>query len=187
MSDLNSVLQRIERGDRTAAAELLPLVYSELRKLAAARMANEQPDHTLQPTALVHEAYLRLIQSTGGDTWRSREHFFCAAAEAMRRILIDSARTRRSQRRGGDGRTVELPEVVDTSTWSPDLLMDVDDALSALQVEDPAAAAFVKLRVYAGLNTVAAGELLGMSRASAYRTWDFARSWIAVRLANDSK
>jgi RNA polymerase sigma factor (TIGR02999 family) len=105
----------------------------------------------------------------------------------MRRILIDSARARRSQKRGGDRRAVEMPDVVDTSTWSPDLLMDVDDALSALQVEDPAAAAFVKLRIYAGLNVVAAGELLGMSRATAYRTWEFARSWIAVRLANDSR
>lgn len=187
MSDIARVMKRLEGGDPTAAAELLPLVYGELRRLAAARMAREQPDHTLQPTALVHEAYLRLVNTNDGEAWKSPEHFFRAAAEAMRRILIDSARARRSLKRGGVSQPVELPDVEDTSAWSPDLLIDVDDGLTALQAEDPIAAEFVKLRIYAGMNVVGAGEMLGMSRATAYRTWEFARSWFAVRLANESK
>lgn len=186
MTDLTRVMGRIDRGDRSAAAELLPLVYDELRRLAAARMVHENPDHTLQPTALVHEAYLRITSAVGGDGWQSREHFFRAAAEAMRRILIEAARSRNAQKRKAEGRQVDLADVVDRSNCSSDLLLDLDDGLTVLESEDPQAAAFVKLRMYAGLNIPAAGELLGMSRSAAYRTWDFVQSWFAVRLASDS-
>ena len=188
MSDVTRILGRIERGDRSAVDELLPLVYDELRQLAAVRMATEKADHTLQATALVHEAYLRLVKVDALHRWESREHFFCAAAEAMRRILIDAARARRSLKRGGVRSQVELNDVADTATttgWSHDLLLDLDEALLRLQTEDPVAAELVKLRLFAGLSVPDAGELLGLSRATAYRNWEFARSWFAVHMASE--
>lgn len=176
MSDVTQILKQIEAGDPLAASELLPLVYDELRKLAAARMAAERPDHTLQATALVHEAYLRLVGSD--QSWDGRAHFFAAAANSMRRILIESAWAKQGARRGGELQRVELGDPSDeTFIGQPDLLLDLDERLSALEIEDSEAAQLVKLRLYAGLSTAEAGKLLGMSRKTAYSNWEFIRSW----------
>jgi RNA polymerase sigma factor (TIGR02999 family) len=181
MSEVTRILSAIEQGDPSAAAELLPLVYDELRKLAAARMAAEPAGQTLQPTALVHEAYLRLV---GGEerAWDSRGHFFAAAAEAMRRILIDNARRKRRQKRGGARRRVALdPAQLSYSSTSEDLL-DLNDALDCLAAEDPQAAQFVKLRYFAGLSVEEAAEMVGLSRSAACEHWAYARAWLHRRL-----
>lgn len=181
MSDVTRILSQMESGDPSAAEKLLPLVYDELRKLAAARMATERPDHTLQATALVHEAYLRLVDVEQAQHWNSRAHFYCAAAEAMRRILIESARSKHGPKRGGALQRVELDDVSEeTLIGQQDLLLDLDDRLRALEVEDPEVAQLVKLRLYAGMSTVEAGQVLGMSRKAAYVSWEFVRSWFAT-------
>ena len=182
MSDVTLILQKIEQGDPEAAQRLMPLVYDELKKLAAAKMIGERPDHTLQATALVHEAYLRLVDAQQVQRWDSRGHFFSAAAEAMRRILIESARRRNSRKRGGDSRRVALEslDVAATTAGDPDLLLDIDTRLSRLGEEDPQAAELVKLRLFAGLSVTQAGEMLGMSRASAYENWVYVRSWFIL-------
>jgi len=183
MSDVTDILASIEGGDPHAADRLLPLVYDELRKLARVRLAAEKPGQTLQATALVHEAYLRLM---GGDTsphWNSRGHFFAAAAEAMRRILVDHARHKKSQRAGGDHRRVEL-SVSDCAIPGPQLdVLAVDEALEGLKVRDPRAAELVKLRYFAGLTMPEAAQVLGISLATAENDWAYARSWLKVRLA----
>ena len=177
MSDVTSILSAIERGEAKAADELLPLVYQELRKLAAARMANETPGHTLQPTALVHEAYIRLIGDPNRK-WDGRAHFFGAAAEAMRRILIDSARRKRALRHGGEFQRLDIQDIEVTAKTAPDELLEVDEALEKFAAHDPQKAELVKLRYFAGLTIEEAAEALGISPATAKRWWTFSRAWL---------
>lgn len=186
MSDVTQLLAAAQSGDPQAAADLLPLVYDELRRLAAARMAEEKGGQTLQATALVHEAYLRL---TGRDTprgWDGRGHFFAAAAEAMRRILVDRARERQSQKRGGDRRRVDIADaesLVDApEAAAADDLLALDDALKQFEAEDPARARLVKLRYFAGLSIRDAAAALGISPATAKRQWVYSRAWLYGRL-----
>jgi RNA polymerase sigma factor (TIGR02999 family) len=184
MSEVTRLLIAASGGDRQAAADVLPLVYEELRKLAAARMAAERPENSLDATALTHEAYLRLV---GDQRFEGRAHFFSAAAEAMRRILIDHARAKRAQKRGaGNARehldSDELPAAeIDADRW-----LDLDDALTRFAEIDPAAAELAKLRVFGGLSVEEAAETLGMPRATAFRTWTYARAWLTARLAGGS-
>jgi RNA polymerase sigma factor (TIGR02999 family) len=172
------LLDAATAGDRQAAADLLPLVYDELRKLAAVRMAAESPGQTLQPTALVHEAYLRLIGPVDELRWENRGHFFAAAAEAMRRILVDAARRKRTPKHGGDHHRVDLPEVPADSDVADERLLALDAALSRLAIEDPVSARVVELRHFAGLSIEDAAIALGISRATAYRHWTYARAWL---------
>jgi RNA polymerase sigma factor (TIGR02999 family) len=178
MSDVTRLLDAVVAGDRKAAADLLPLVYNELRVLAAARMSDESPDQTLQPTALVHEAYLRLIGPTDETRWENRGHFFAAAAEAMRRILVDAARRKRTEKHGGGRQRVELPDVPANPEIGDEQLLALDAALTRLAAEDPVAARVVELRHFAGLSIEDAATALGMSRATAYRHWTYARAWL---------
>jgi RNA polymerase sigma factor (TIGR02999 family) len=178
MSEATLLLDAAAAGNRQAAADLLPLVYDELRRLAAVRMAAESPDHTLEPTALVHEAYLRLIGPADGVRWDSRGHFFAAAAEAMRRILVDAARRKRAGKHGGARRRVELPDVPAEPIVADDGLIALDAALTRLAAEDPIAARVVELRHFAGLTIEDAAAALGISRATAYRHWTYARAWL---------
>jgi RNA polymerase sigma factor (TIGR02999 family) len=181
MSDVTQILSKIESGDPNASDQLLPLVYEELRKLAAARMSGERPDHTLSATALVHEAYVRLVDVDRACQWDSRSHFFAAAAEAMRRILIESVRQKQSLKRGGDRERIRLDDDLDrTLAKAPDRLLELSDELDRMAEEDAEAAELVKLRLFAGLSVDEAGEALGMSRSAAYRNWDFARAWFAA-------
>lgn len=179
MSDVTQILGRIEAGDPSAARQLMPLVYDELRRLAAARLAGERPDHTLQATALVHEAYLRLVGSD--QKWESRGHFFAAAAESMRRILVDWARSRKRLKRGGDRRRVEIDEVATVEATDPDMILDLDEAITELVKVDAEAAELVKLRLFSGLSVSDAGRMLGLSRRAAYEIWDFARAWFVLQ------
>ena len=181
--DVTGILRAIEEGDPQAAEQLLPLVYDELRRLAAVRLAQEKPGHTLQATALVHEAYLRLAKSTGRRAWDSRGHFFAAAAEAMRRILIESARRRAQPRRGAGMTRIELDDSRLVGTITPEQLVLIDDALTQLAAQAPEAAELFKLRYFAGCSVEEAGELLGHSRATAYRHWAFARAWLLSQIA----
>jgi RNA polymerase sigma factor (TIGR02999 family) len=182
MNEVTRVLSAIEAGDPQAAEQLLPLVYDELRRLAAKRLAGEGPGHTLQPTALVHEAYLKLVGADPQQPWNGRVHFFAAAAEAMRRILIDHARRKHRARRGGGKKRVELGDMDDIEMVSErgqvDELLAVDEALTRLAVADPRRAELVRLRYFAGLTLEQAAELLGISRATADRHWAFARAWL---------
>jgi len=182
MPDLTLLLDAAAAGDRQAAAELLPLVYEELRRLAAARLAEERPGHTLQPTALVHEAYLRLV---GDQQFDGRGHFFAAAAEAMRRILVESARRRGRVKRGGDRRRVDLDEYEMTDAAPADEILALDEALTRLAAEDSEAAQIVQLRFFAGLSIEQTAETLGVSRATAYRQWSYARAWLRCALGED--
>jgi RNA polymerase sigma factor (TIGR02999 family) len=183
MTDVTRILSAIEQGDPHAAAELLPLVYDELRRLAAERMAHERPGQTLQATALVHEAYLRLVASPERDfgesapQWNSRGHFFAAAAEAMRRILIDSARRKRRPKHGGHLQRVDLDDAVEAAQV-PDHLLALDEALTRLAAAEPAKAELVKLRYFAGLSLEDAAACLRISRATAKRYWVVARAWL---------
>jgi RNA polymerase sigma factor (TIGR02999 family) len=181
MSDVSRILSAIEQGDPHAADQLLPLVYDELRRLAAQRLAQERPGETLQATALVHEAYLRLVDVPQAQQWDSRGHFFAAAAEAMRRILIDQARRRHSQKRGGGLRRVELDEGAHLAAREDDAaddLLALDEALRQFEGEDPLKARLVKLRYFAGLSLADAAAALGISAATAKRHWVYARSWL---------
>jgi RNA polymerase sigma factor (TIGR02999 family) len=183
MNDVTRILADIERGNRHAAEQLLPLVYDELRKLAAARLAREAPGQSLQPTALVHEVYLRLVGSNPDQLFDSRGHFFAAAAEAMRRILVDRARDRNRLKRGGGRHRVRID--LDRLLAEPpgDDLLALDEALSALAREDPRAAELVKLRAFAGLTLARAAEVLGIGRRTADRDWAYARAWLCFALA----
>ena len=182
MNDVTRVLSAIEAGDPQAAEQLLPLVYDELRRLAAQRLAGEGPGHTLQPTALVHEAYLKLVGADPQQPWNGRVHFFAAAAEAMRRILIDHARRKHRARRGGGMKRVELGDMDDiemvAGRGQADELLALDEALTQLAAADPRRAELVRLRYFAGLTLEQAAELLGISRATADRHWAFARAWL---------
>jgi RNA polymerase sigma factor (TIGR02999 family) len=186
MSDITQLLEAAAIGDRKASAELLPLVYEELRQLASARMANEVPNHTLNATALVHEAYLRLVGTADAARWDNRSHFFAAAAEAMRRILVDHARRRNQLRHGGDRHRVEFPENLATkATTSEDDLLAVDEVIDRLVAHDLSVAELVKLHVFAGLTLEQAAEVLGISARAAYRNWAYARAWMFQQLGGN--
>ncbi len=182
MSELTRILSALEQGDSQAADQLLPLVYRELRKLAAEKMANERPGQTLQATALVHEAYLRLVDVKQAQHWNGRGHFFAAAAEAMRRILIENARSKAREKRGGDWQRVDFEELDVTTSVSPDQLVALDDALVRLAALDHLAGELVKLRYFAGLALDQAAAALGVSTATAYRHWSYARAWLRSEL-----
>jgi RNA polymerase sigma factor (TIGR02999 family) len=182
MSEVTQILNAIEQGDPKAADQLLPLVYNELRKLAAQKLAQEKPGQTLQATALVHEAYVRLVGVEKGQVWDSRGHFFAAAAEAMRRILIDAARKKKSHKHGGVGKRVKLEHIEMASLSAPDECLVFDDALTKLAREDSDAAQLVKLRYFAGLSVEEAAALIGLSRASGYERWAYARAWLHFEL-----
>ncbi len=182
MSDVTRILSQIESGDPSAAEQLLPLVYNELRKLAAAKLAQEKPGQTLQATALVHDAYIRLVDVEKVQHWNSRGHFFGAAAEAMRRILVENARRKQELKHGGGLQRVDLDDAVPLTTASPDQLIDLDDALIQLDHADPHAAQVFKLRYFAGLSVEQAAEVLGISRATSYRHWTFARAWLQSQI-----
>jgi RNA polymerase sigma factor (TIGR02999 family) len=180
MNDVTRILAAIEHGDSKAAGDLLPLVYQELRRLAAQRLAREAPGQTLQATALVHEAYLRLVGLEADRRWDGRGHFFAAAAEAMRRILVDNARRKRTEVHGGGRDRVALAEGDWVSRATPEEVVALDDSLGRLAEDDPAAAEVVKLRLFAGMSVEEAAECLGVSRAAAYRHWTYARAWLVA-------
>jgi RNA polymerase sigma factor (TIGR02999 family) len=185
MNDITRILSAIEQGDAQAADELLPLVYGELRKLAAHKMSNESPNQTLQPTALVHEAWLRL---TGNENtqWNGRSHFFAAAAEAMRRILIDNARRKQAKRHGGGQQRVDLEEQDIAAMANDDQLLAINEALDKLAAQDKPKAELVKLRFFVGLTIEQAAEVLGISEATAKRHWTFARAWLYREIASQN-
>jgi RNA polymerase sigma factor (TIGR02999 family) len=178
MSDVTRILSAIEEGDSQAAEQLLPLVYDELRRLAAAQLAREKPGQTLEATALVHEAYLRLV---GDQQFANRRHFFAAAAQAMRRILVDAARRKQLVPR------VDFEDLAPVAAAGDERLLELHDALERLAAEEPMAAKVVETRVFAGLSVEEAAAALGLSRATAYREWAFARAWLAAALADDSR
>ena len=185
MADVTQILAAIETGDSRAAGELLPMVYDELRKLAAARLAEEKPGQTLQSTALVHEAYLRLVGDGQPADWDGRGHFFAAAAEAMRRILIDRARSKATGKRGGGLRRIDIEQVSAADGGREAELLALDDALTELERHDPQAARLVKLRYFAGVSHQQAAEALGITRRAADRVWSLARAWLYQRLADE--
>jgi RNA polymerase sigma factor (TIGR02999 family) len=192
MSDVTQILNAIAGGDPHAAEQLLPLVYDELRKLAAQKLALEKPGQTLQATALVHEAYLRLAASPGRGSgeeahWDSRGHFFAAAAEAMRRILVDRAREKGCEKRGGKFKKLDIDAIDLATTITPDQLLAVDEALAKLAVDDANAAKIVELRYFAGLTIDEAGKALGISTATAYRHWNYARAWLHSELQDSDE
>lgn len=181
MSEVTQILMAIEQGDARAVNELLPIVYEELRLLAAQRLSHERPGQTLQATALVHEAYLRLVQDEP-QSWNGRGHFFAAAAEAMRRILVENARRKRSAKRGGERQRLALYEENLAEEARPDQLLALDEALCKLAEIDQAKAELVKLRFFAGFTLAQAAELLDMSPATAKRHWTYAKAWLYGRI-----
>lgn len=184
MKDVTRILSQIDDGDADAANQLLPLVYGELKKLAASNLANENPGQTLQATALVHEAYIRLVGSDSQRCWDSRSHFFGAAAEAMRRILVDSARKKKTIKHGGNLRRVELFDPVVPKEPPANDLLALDKALSKLQRMDPLKAELVKLRYFAGLTIPQAANALGIGVSTADKYWAFAKAWLRTEMAN---
>lgn len=177
--DVTRILDAIERGDRQAASQLLPLVYDELRRLAGVRMKQERASHTLDPTALVHEAYMRLVGSEDANRWDNRGHFFAAAAEAMRRILVESARHRNRLKRGGGWKRVELDDrAIQVEGADDATLIALDEALTRLEQQDPKLAELVKLRYFAGMTVNQTAEVLGVSPRTVKRNWAFARAWL---------
>lgn len=186
MTEVTRILSQIEQGDPTAAEQLLPLVYDELRRLAAAKFAHEKPGQTLQATALVHDAYIRLVKVEQAQHWNSRSHFFAAAAEAMRRILIESARRRHSLKRGGDRQKFEIAEadaIIDAG--NADELLDLDAALTKLAASEPEIAKLVELRYFAGLSVEETAQALGVSPRTVKRNWAFARAWLGREMNAD--
>jgi RNA polymerase sigma factor (TIGR02999 family) len=186
MSYVTQVLSQIERGDPAAAEQLLPLVYDELRKLAAANLVREKPGQTLQATALVHDAYIRLVDVEKAQHWNSRGHFFGAAAEAMRRILVENARRKQSHKSGGDRQRFSLEEADLATLAQSNRLLEIDDALDRLVAEAPEVAELVKLRVFAGLSVNEAAQALGTSRTTAFRHWTYARAWLRAEFTDES-
>lgn len=187
MNDVTRILSRIESGDPSAAEQLLPLVYEELRQLAAARLAQEKPGQTLQATALVHDAYIRLVDVKQVQHWRSRGHFFGAAAEAMRRILVEKARQKLGPRRGGRRGRVQLDESLGCVDDRADEILLVHAALHDLAEESPVKAELVKLRFFGGLSHQEAAQALGISRATADRYWNYAKAWLFAALQDDDR
>jgi len=185
MHDVTQILSELKAGDSTASARLLPLLYDELRRLAAQKLANERPGQTLQATALVHEAYLRLVDVEKVQQWSSRGHFFAAAAEAMRRILVDNARRKNSAKHGGDWARIEIADIEATTGSKSDNLIALDEALTKLAAEEPVKAELVKLRYFAGLSVEEAADALGISRTTASRYWTYARVWLFAELSDD--
>lgn len=183
MSEVTRILSAIEQGDPRAAEQLLPLVYDELRSLAARRIAQEKPGQTLDATALVHEAYLRLANVPEGQQWNSRGHFFAAAAEAMRRILVEQARRKQADKHGGGRPRVDLPDDLAAPQHRSDDLLALDEALTRLEDHDPDAARLVTLRYFAGLSHQEAAEVLGVSRGAADRLWALGRAWLFRQLS----
>jgi RNA polymerase sigma factor (TIGR02999 family) len=184
MTDVTRILSAIGQGDPHASEQLLPLVYDELRRLAAQRLAQEKPGQTLQATALVHEAYLRLVGAEQAQRWDSRGHFFAAAAEAMRRVLIDNARRKRRTKHGGDRDRVRLDEALCLGEAADDDLLALDEALEKLARAEPAKAELVKLHYFAGLSLEDAGQVLGISHRTAKRHWAFARAWLYAAICD---
>jgi RNA polymerase sigma factor (TIGR02999 family) len=182
MSGVTQILQQIESGDPSAAEQLLPLVYEELRRLAAVRLNAEKPGQTLQATALVHEAYVRLVEGDAAQHWNSRGHFFAAAAEAMRRILVDSAKLKQAAKRGGELQRIELAEEQVVAPARGIDLVALDEALDKLALHEPRKAELVKLRYFAGLTLREAADALGISESTADADWAYAKSWLRVRL-----
>jgi RNA polymerase sigma factor (TIGR02999 family) len=187
MSDVTRILDALDHGDPHAASQLLPLVYDELRRLASRRLAQERPGLTLQPTALVHEAYLRLVGGEKGRPWDGRGHFFAAAAEAMRRILVENARRKERRKHGGGHHRVPLADVEAAAPALSDDLLALDEALARLAEEDPVKARLVELRFFAGLSVEDAAACLGISRATADRYWAYARAWLYARVRGGEK
>jgi RNA polymerase sigma factor (TIGR02999 family) len=186
MSEVTRILSAIEGGDPSAAAELLPLVYDELRKLAAQKLAQEKPGQTLQPTALVHEAYLRLVDVEKAQHWNSRGHFFAAAAEAMRRILVEEARRKQRHKHGGSRQKLPLDADLVADNSHDEELLAINDALDQLALQDSQAAELVKLRYFSGLSVQEAAQALGIPRSTAYAHWSFARAALRVLLETDT-
>lgn len=186
MEQVTRILNRIERGEYAAAEELLPLVYEELRKLAASRLSLERPGQTLEPSALVHEAYLRLVDVERVPRWEGRGHFFAAAAEAMRRILVENARRKRRMKHGGGRKRVALEGLSPTAPETSHDLIELDHALTRLQIHDPQASRLVELRHFAGLSVNEAANVLGISSRSADRLWAFARAWLYREITSGS-
>ncbi|HEY7329533.1 MAG TPA: ECF-type sigma factor [Gemmataceae bacterium] len=187
MSEVTRILSAIEQGDPQAAEQLLPLVYDELRRLAARRMAGETPGQTLQATALVHEAYLRLVENDPARPWNSRGHFFAAAAEAMRRILVERARHKRSRKAGGDRRRQELPDI-EAAEGGPQLdLLALHEALAKLENQDKRRAEVVKLRFFAGLTIAEVAQVLDISTSTADNDWAYARSWLRLEIEGSTR
>ena len=187
MSDVTQILGQIEEGDGEAAEKLLPIVYDQLRKLAAQKLAQEKPGQTLQATALVHEAYIRLVDVEKAQHWNSRGHFFAAAAEAMRRILVENARRKQAHKAGGGRQRSSLDDAYLATYAQPDRLLDIDEALDRLAAEAPDVAELVKLRVFAGLSVSEAAQAIGMSRTTAFRHWTYARAWLRAEFAEDTQ
>ncbi len=185
MSEVTRILSAVERGDPEAAEQLLPLVYQELRLLAAQKLAQEKPGQTLQATALVHEAYLRLVDTDQVQHWNSRGHFFAAATEAMRRILVENARRQHAAKRGGGRQRVDFRRAEDVASAPPEDLLALDELLEQLCHHDPVAGQLIKLRYFAGLSVEQAAEILGLSRAQAYRLYAFARAWLRAQAAEE--
>src|SRR6188508_1243042 len=177
MADVTQILSEIEHGDPAAAEQLLPLLYDELRKLAVQKLGHEKPGQTLQATALVHEAYIRLVDVEKAQHWNSRGHFFGAAAEAMRRILVEKARSKGRDKRSGNWRRVDFEDLDLSTSVTPDQLLSMDEAIDRLSSEDQLAADLVKLKYFAGLSLTQAASALGISSATAYRHWAYARAW----------
>ncbi len=182
MTDVTQILSQIESGDPSAAEQLLPLVYDELRKLAAAKLAHEKPGQTLQATALVHDAYLRLVDVEKIQHWDSRGHFFAAAAAAMRRILVENARRKASVKHGGELARIDLPEVAQSAEGNQVDLLALDEALTKLQQQHPDKAQIIMLRFFTGLSLDETAEVVGLSRATVYRHWAYARAWLFGQL-----
>jgi RNA polymerase sigma factor (TIGR02999 family) len=182
MSEVTQLLDAVTRGETQAAEQLLPLVYEELRRLAASYLDDEKPGHTLQPTALVHEAFLRLVGNNVDTHWQGRSHFLATAALAMRHILVDAARRKKRDKRGGQRQRVELDDHADPAQKEADQLLELDEVLTRLAKADPQAAELVQLHTFGGLSVEDAGKHLGLSRSAAYREWAFARAWLRHEL-----
>jgi RNA polymerase sigma factor (TIGR02999 family) len=186
MSDITQILSAIEQGDAHASSQLLPLVYDELRRLAAARLAHENPGQTLDATALVHEAYVRLVGEENEQRWNSRGHFFAAAAEAMRRILVENARRKRRIKHGGDRERAEIDLTSLATRMSSEEMLALNEALEMLQEHDPVKARLVTLRYFGGMTIEQAAQALGISRVTAHRYWTYARAWLYQRITGSN-
>jgi RNA polymerase sigma factor (TIGR02999 family) len=185
MTDVTHILLKIDQGVNSASSELLPLVYDELRKLAVQRMAHEKPGQTLQATALVHEAFVRLVDVERVQQWKSRGHFFAAAAEAMRRILVEQARRKKSKKRGGDFQKITIGEIEADSPKASDELLALDDALIKLEIASPRKAELVKLRYFGGLTIEQAAQVLDIAPSTAISDWAYAKGWLKLEISKN--